>query len=120
MAQRAINWDIAPQSNGNDPDNLVPSVLPIAKPQATRRVGVIKAYSPRKSYGLVESACNAGDAIFNIDDVVPCDRPKLDSGQTVTFHVVNGPDGLAAKEIRIDATTLPPLPDETRLLKGWR
>ena len=120
MAQRAITWDIAPTNGSKDPDNLVPSVLPIAKPRVTRRVGVIKSYSPRKSYGLVAGAGEADDAIFNIDDVAPADRQRLDSGQTVSFHVVNGPDGLAAKEVRIDATTLPPLPDETMLSRGWR
>ena len=120
MAQRAINWDVAPISGNKDPDNLLPSVLPRAKPRITRRVGVIKAYSPRKAYGLVESAGESIGAIFNIEDVAPADRTRLDSGQTVSFHVVHGPDGLAAKEIRIDATTLPPLPDETMHLKGWR
>ena len=120
MAQRAITWDVAPTNGSKDPDNLVPSVLPRAKPRITRRVGVVRDYSPRKSFGLVESAGEAAGAIFNIEDVAPADRTRLDSGQTVSFHIVNGPDGLAAKEIRIDATTLPPLPDETMLLKGWR
>ena len=117
MAQRATS---KASVNGKDADNLVPSVLPVTKPRVTRRVGVIKAYSPRKSYGLVAGAGEESDAIFSIDDVAPADRTRLDSGQTVTFHVVKGPDGLAAKEIRIDATTLPPLPDETAILRGWR
>ena len=62
----------------------------------------------------------ADDAIFNIDDVAPCDRPRLNCGQTVSFELVVGPDGHAAKQIRIDTTTLPPGPDEKHASKGWR
>lgn len=121
MAQRAINWDLAAQDEpANAPDNVTPIVFPVAKPHVVRRVGVIKAYSARKRYGLVEVADAHSDAIFDIDDVSPCDQPNLGCGQTVTFRAVTGPDGLAAKDIRIDATTLPPLPGEAMLLKGWR
>ena len=119
MSHSAIDWDVAPQG---EPDRNLggPAVLPIFKPHATRRVGVIKSFSPRKTYGLVETADEHMDAIFNIDDVDPCDRQNLDSGQAVTFFAVKGPDGLAAKAIRIDATTLPPAPNDTMMLKGWR
>ena len=121
MAQRAINWDLATQDEpANDPDCVAPIVFPMSKPHVVRRVGVIKAYAAHKRYGLVELAGEHGDAIFDIDDVNPCDQPNLDCGQTVTFHAVTGPDGLAAKDIRIDATTLPPMPAEAMLLKGWR
>lgn len=121
MAQLAINWDLAAQDEpANDPDCLAPTVLPVFKPHVVRRVGVIKVYSAQKRYGLVEVADEPGNAIFDIDDVKPCDQPNLGCGQTVTFRAVIGPDGLAAKDIRIDATTLPPMPDETMLLKGWR
>ena len=121
MAQRAINWDVAPKDDpANDPDCVPPTVMPIFKPHVTRRVGVIKAYAPRKRYGVVALANDPNDAIFSIDDVDPCDQPKLGNGLTVTFHTVDGPDGLAAKDIRIDFTTLPPLPNESMLLKGWR
>jgi cold shock CspA family protein len=121
MAQRAINWDVAPEGDAAiDPDCIAPTVLPILKPHVTRRVGVIKAYTPRKRYGLVALADDPNDAIFDIDDVDPGDQPKLGNGLTVTFHTVDGPDGLAAKDIRIDFTTLPPLPGESMLLKGWR
>jgi cold shock CspA family protein len=121
MAQRAINWDVATQGDpAIDPDCVPPTVIPIFKPHVTRRVGVIKAYTPRKRYGLVALAGDPNDAIFSIDDVDPGDQPKLGNGLTVTFHTVDGPDGLAAKDIRIDFTTLPPLPAESMLLKGWR
>jgi cold shock CspA family protein len=121
MAQRAINWELGSQDEAaNDPDCIAPTVLPVFKPHVVRRVGVIKAYSAHKRYGLVEVADENSDAIFDIDDVIACDQPKLDCGQTVTFHAVAGPDGLAAKDIRIDATTLPPMPAEAMLLKGWR
>ncbi len=121
MAQRAINWDLAPQDEpANDPDCVAPTVLPVFKPNVVRRVGVIKVYSAQKRYGLVETVDEHSDAIFVIDDVNPCDQPNLDCGQTVTFHAVAGPDGLSAKDIRIDATTLPPMPGEAMLLKGWR
>ena len=117
MAHSA-NRDIASQER--EADALAPAVLPVFKRAETRRVGVVKSFSPRKTYGLVETADEQMDAIFNIDDVDPSDRPKLGSGQTVTFHMVIGPDGLAAKAIRIDGTTLPPLPDDSMMLKGWR
>lgn len=121
MAQSAINWDVAPQDDpAIDPDCLPPTVIPIFKPHITRRVGVIKVYSPLKRYGLVEVAGEADDAIFDVDDVCPCDQAHLGCGQTVTFHAVAGPDGLAAKDIRIDVTSLPPLPHPSMLQKGWR
>lgn len=121
MAQRAIDWNAAPHDEpANDPDCAPPIVVPVFRPHATRRVGVIKVYSPHKRYGLVEVADERSDAIFNVDDVDPCDQPRLDCGQTVTFHAVSGPDGLAAKDIRIDGTTLPPLPHPSLLQKGWR
>lgn len=121
MAQRAINWDLSAQEEpANDPDCIAPTVLPVFKPHVVRRVGVIKVYSPQKRYGLVEIADEQSDAIFNVDDVNPCDQPNLDCGQTVTFHAVAGPDGLAAKDIRIDLTTLPPLPHDALVQKGWR
>jgi len=123
MTQRAIDWDVA--SNGHpapalaDSDIEWPTVLPAPRVKPTRRVGVVKSYTPPKAYGLVEEA-SQGDAIFCIDDVLPNDRPKLGSGQTVTFEVVEGSDGRAAKRIRIDATTLPPAPEPTMVSRGWR
>ncbi len=121
MAQPAINWDLAPQNEpANDPDCIAPTVLPVFKPHVVRRVGVIKVYSAQKRYGLVEIADEPSNAIFEIDDVSPCDQPNLGCGQTVTFRAVTRPDGLFAKDIRIDATTLPPMPGEAMLLKGWR
>jgi cold shock CspA family protein len=98
----------------------VPVVVPAPKPRVTRRVGTVKSYSPSRVYGLVETTSSQGDAIFRIDDVAPGDRARLDSGQSVTFEMVEGPDGLAAKHVALDTTTLPPLPDETAMLKGWR
>jgi cold shock CspA family protein len=121
MAQRAMNWDVAPQDDpAIDPDCMPPTVLPVFRQNATRRVGVVKVYSPQKRYGLVEVVDERSDAIFDVDDVNPCDQAHLDCGQTVTFHAVSGPDGLAAKDIRIDLTTLPPLPHPSLLKKGWR
>jgi cold shock CspA family protein len=119
MAQRAIDWEVAPEGDSSyDPDNLPPIVVPRPRRRRTRHVGIVKLYAPAKSYGLVAS--EAGDAIFNIDDVEACDRARLDSGQTVTFEVVEGPDGQTARRIRIDATTLPPRPDDGLVSKGWR
>ena len=121
VAHRVIDWEMSAQHNpGMDPEAVAPAVIPIFKQQIPRRVGVVKAYSPRKTYGLVQTDDEHADAIFNIDDVEPCDRGKLGHGQTVTFRTVTGPDGLAAKEIKIDATTLPPMPDAAMLAKGWR
>jgi cold shock CspA family protein len=119
MSHSAIDWDVAPEGEP-DLDQSAPAVLPTVRPHATRCVGVIKAFSPRKSYGVVEMPGEHAAAIFNIDDVAPCDRPNLDRGQAVTFFAVKGPDGLAAKAIRIDMTTLPPWPDDAMLQKGWR
>lgn len=102
-----------------DSDILPPIVVPVVKRRLTRHVGVVKLYAPTKTYGMVAGA-GVGDAIFNIDDVVACDRAKLDNGQPVTFEVIDGPDGQTARQIRIDVTTLPPPPDEGLVLKGWR
>ena len=121
MTQRAMEWDVAPEGDPPaDPELLWPAVLPVPKVQPTRHVGVVKAYSPPKIYGLVEDAGNGCDAIFCIDDVDPLDRARIGSGQTVTFEAITGADGLTAKQIRIDATTLPPPPDASLIVKGWR
>lgn len=116
MAQRAI--DAAPEGNAYDPELRPPVVLPILRRRLTRQVGVVKQYAPAKTYGLV--AGETGDALFSIDDVAACDRGKLDNGQAVTFEVVHGPDGQTARQIRIDATTLPPPPPGDLFYKGWR
>jgi cold shock CspA family protein len=120
MTQSAIDWELAPDGEQVDAGLLLPAVLPRVKKPSTRRVGVVKLYSPRKSYGLVATTEQPCDAIFNIDDVAPGDREQLNCGQTVTFEMVAGPDGHAAKQIRIDATTLPPPPDDALISKGWR
>jgi cold shock CspA family protein len=122
MAQRAIDWDVAPASDAPpffDAELQPPVVLPIIRRRPTRHVGVVKLYAPAKTYGLVASP-DVGDAIFNIDDVVPCDRAKLDCGQAVTFEVIDGPDGQTARHVRLDATDLPPPPDAALVSKGWR
>lgn len=120
MAQRAIDWDVAPANDGpHDTDIQPPVVLPIVRPRPTRRVGVVKQYAPAKLYGLVASP-GVGDAVFNIDDVDPCDRPKLDSGIAVTFEVIASPDGAIARHIRLDGTDLPPPPNEAWVSRGWR
>lgn len=118
MVQHAIDWDVAPEVDTTDKDNLPPIVVPIPRRRLTRHVGVVKLYAPAKTYGLVAS--DTGDAIFNIDDVAACDRATLDNGQTVTFEVVEGPDGQTARRIRVDGTTLPPRPDAGLVSKGWR
>ena len=121
MSQRAIDWEVASESDqGFEPCLSVPTVLPTMKVRPLRRVGVVKLYSPRKSYGLVATTTQPCDALFSIDDVAPGDRALLNCGQTVTFEIVMGPDGHAAKQIRIDATTLPPPPDDAMISKGWR
>lgn len=121
MGQPAINWDTAPEGEPKvDAGMHVPAVMPSPRVRATRRVGVVKAYAPCKIYGLVEPASRDCDAIFCVEDVVPADRACLDSGQSVTFEMVEGPDGYAAKHIRLDATTLPPPPDDAMISKGWR
>ena len=118
MVQHAIDWDVAPEGDTYDTDNLPPIVVPRPRRRLTRHVGVVKLYAPAKSYGLVAS--DTGDAIFNIDDVAACDRAALDNGLAVTFEVVDGPDGQTARRIRIDGTTLPPQPDAGLVSKGRR
>lgn len=121
MAQSAIDWEVAPDSSATyDPDNQWPAVFPIARAPVVRQVGVVKAYTPAKVYGLVEDLAGRCDAVFCIDDVAPGDRSKLGCGQTVTFEMVEGPDGRAAKQIRIDLTSLPPPPHAGLISKGWR
>lgn len=121
MTQSAIDWEVAPTSDAiYDPDNQWPTVFPRRKAQVRRMVGVVKAYTPAKVYGLVEDSASGDDAVFCIDDVFPSDRSKIDRGQPVTFEVVDGPDGRSAKQVRIDLTSLPPLPDPALISKGWR
>jgi cold shock CspA family protein len=115
MAQRALEWDTASEG---DPDTQPPIVVPIRKLRLTRQVGVVKDYAPPRTYGLVAS--EKGDALFSIEDVAAADRAKLFAGQTVTFEIVDGPDGQTARQIRIDATTLPPPPPGDFFSKGWR
>ena len=69
---------------------------------------------------MVATTAQPCDAIFNIDDVAPDDRARLNCGQAVTFEMIAGPDGPSAKQIRIDGTTLPPPPDDAMISKGWR
>ena len=121
MAQSAINWDVAPECEPKiDAGIYVPAVIPSPRVRVTRRVGVVKAYSPSRIYGLVEPVGRDSAAIFSIEDVIPADRASLDSGQSVAFEMVEGPDGHAAKHIRLDATTLPAPPDDAMISKGWR
>jgi cold shock CspA family protein len=115
MAQRALEWESA--SDG-EPEFLPPIVVPIAKNRLTRKVGVVKQFSPAKTYGLV--AGPTGDALFSIDDVAVSDRARLGTGQAVTFEIFHGPDGQTARQIRIDATDLPPPPPGDFFSKGWR
>jgi len=119
--ERAMDWDVAPAYGpGMAGGASAPTVLPAARRKPTRFVGIVKDYTPRKAFGLVEAMSKQGAAIFNIEDVVPSDRARLGLGQTVTFEMVAGPDGAAAKQIRIDGTTLPPPPDDEMISKGWR
>ena len=121
MSQLATSQAVEPAYDPRPDAGLyVPAALPVRKAPATRRVGVVKAYTPRKTYGMVEAAGKDCDAIFCIEDVAPGDRPHLDSGQAVTFEIVEGPDGSAARQIRIDTTTLPPPPDDAMISRGWR
>jgi cold shock CspA family protein len=117
--QRELDWDIAPTYDQGVLAGT-PAVLPVARKRPTRFVGIVRNYTPRKSFGLVEAMSKHEAAIFNIEDVVPKDRARIDCGQTVTFEMVAGPDGHAAKQIRIDGTTLPPPPDDEMISKGWR
>jgi cold shock CspA family protein len=121
MTQLAITRDHAPEFELKTGGGIyVPAVIPSPKARATRRVGTVKSYSPTRIYGLVEPASRDCHAIFRIEDVDPADRAQIDSGQSVVFEMVDGPDGRAAKHIKLDATTLPPPPDDAMISKGWR
>jgi cold shock CspA family protein len=119
-------WDIAPEGGKSDPSDATgplvpwPTVLPVQKPKAIRRVGKVKSLAPRKNLGLLIDDNGGSDALFTFDDVVPADRAQLTQGQTVTFIAVIGCDGVHAKQVRIDSTTLPPPPPELLFTKGWR
>jgi hypothetical protein len=39
MAQHAIDWDVAPEGDAYDKDNLPPIVVPIPRRRLTRHVG---------------------------------------------------------------------------------
>ena len=118
MAHSSMSKIVSP-TGGRDP--LRPPVaLPAPKPAATRHVGVVRSYSPPKSLGLVIDEVGAENAIFCIEDVAPGDRGNLALGQSVSFQVVTERDGLIAKHIRIDTTTLPPPPPDMLISRGWR
>lgn len=118
MAQSSMSQYVTPEAGG---DALQPPVvLPVRKPAVTRHVGVVRSYSPPKSLGLVIDEVGAENAIFYIEDVAPGDRGNLALGQSVSFQVVTEPDGLIAKHIRIDTTTLPPPPTDMLISRGWR
>ncbi len=122
MAQSAINWDVAPDGSISGlSDNYVPStIMPVRRPRQTRRVGIVRSFSPPRTLGLVIEEDGATDAIFCIDDVEPCDRSRIALGQTVSYLAVHEADGLAAKHIRIDTTIVPPPPSDALISKGWR
>lgn len=126
MAQRAANWDVAPEggstasSDFRSPVVDWPTILPVNKPRAIRRVGTVQTLAPRKNLGVIIDDTDAKDALFSLDDVDPSDRGKLANGLSVTYIAVIGPDGVTAKQIQIDRTTLPPPPPELFLSKGWR
>ncbi len=118
MTQSSVSQYVTPEASG---DALQPPVvLPVRKPAVTRHVGVVRSYSPPKSLGLVIDEAGAENAIFRIEDVAPADRGSLALGQSVSFQIVTEQDGLIAKYIRIDTTTLPPPPTDMLISRGWR
>lgn len=94
--------------------------MPMRKPQPVRRVGTVSAYFPRKAYGVLIDENGAGEALFTSDDVNPEDRHRLVPGMTVTYLALLDREGTAAKQVRIDRTTLPPPPPDQFFTKGWR
>ncbi|MEQ1753697.1 MAG: hypothetical protein ABL973_06155 [Micropepsaceae bacterium] len=121
-----MNLSIAPKDGWTEPSDAMPpavawpTVMPVSRPRATRRVGTIKSYSERKAFGLLLDENGASDAFFTTDDVAPCDRHRIREGQTVTYLGLLDLDGMTAKQIRIDQITLPPPPPDLLFTKGWR
>lgn len=96
------------------------SVLPKIRPREIRRVGTVKSWHPRKNLGVVVDMGGTGDAIFSAEDVAPADRQRIEAGMTVTYIAVVSRDGVIARQLRPDNTTLPPPTPDTFILKGWR
>jgi cold shock CspA family protein len=119
MARRAVDWATSGEQ-GEAFNGVPPVVMPAQAIPITRKVGVVKWYSRPKAFGYIVAFGEPCDAFFELEDVAPGDRARLDSGQTVTFEVAFGPDGNSARQIRIDTTTLPPPPNDDLVLKGWR
>lgn len=97
-----------------------PITFPASRQRSNRRVGTIRAWHPRKNFGLLVDENGTGDATFTMDDVAPCDRTRLGVGNTVTYLAVIDRDGVSARQVRADSTTLPPPPSDAFILKGWR
>ena len=115
-----MNLNIAPEDGRTEPSDAKtpvigwPTVMPVSRPRATRRVGTIASYSERKAFGLLLDENGASDAFFTTEDVAPSDRHRIRKGQTVTYLGLLDRDGMTAKQIRIDRTTLPPPPPDQR------
>lgn len=97
-----------------------PPVLPHNRPREIRRVGTIKAWHPRKNFGVLLDDSGTGDASFTHEDVAAKDRHLIEPGLTVSYIAVIGSDGVSARQLRVDNTTLPPPPPDMFILKGWR
>jgi len=96
------------------------SILPQRRPREIRRVGTINSWHPRKNLGVVLDEGGTGNAVFTSEDVAPSDRNRIEAGMTVTYIAVVSQDGIVARQLRADDTTLPPPTPDTFLLKGWR
>jgi len=126
MAQRASSRRGAPAADNSSirsPDaehSNWNAVLPERRPREIRRVGTVKAWHPRKNFGVVLDDNGTGDATFTREDVTPCDRERMECGLTVTYVAVIGRDGIVARQLRVDDTTLPPPTPDTFILRGWR
>ena len=121
MAPRAsASKSSTPGSVDTGPALAWPVVMPVRKPQLVRRVGTVSAFFPRKAYGVLVDENGGGEALFTADDVLPEDRHRLASGVTVTYLALHERDGVSARQVRVDRTTLPPPPPDQFFTKGWR
>lgn len=64
------------------------------------QTGVIKTLTD-KGFGFISREGEAKDTFFHSKDLVGVAYDSLQTGQTVTFEIVDGPKGPSAKNVKL-------------------
>jgi len=64
--------------------------------------GTVKWFNPTKGYGFITSEEGTGDVFVHVNEIAGTGyRRELFEDQRVEFEIVEGPKGLAAKNVRV-------------------